>query len=640
MAPSSMGRHSAPSDDHRSRRTAIAVVVAVFAVVAVAAGTWFALSSRGSSDVSANQGEQVTQEEQQSPSADEQTSGENGESAPETEESQTEGEKDESSPEGTDNESGTPEGVSEEVTEKMASMTLEQKVAQLFIVRPEALTGVGQVTAAGETTRAALADMPVGGIVYFADNLIDTDQTMQMLSNTMSYGMEANGLPLFLCVDEEGGTVSRVGGNPGFGVDNVGNMSEVGATGDTEHAYEVAKHIGTYLDYLGFNVDFAPDSDIANNPDGTMGLRSFGATADVVSPMVAAQVRGFTDAGVLCSAKHFPGIGGALGDSHDARIYSEKTLDEIRSEELLPFEAAIEENVPFVMVGHLSMPNITGDDDPASISSEIVTDLLRDELGYDGIIITDSMAMGAATDSLPTERLGVEVERDERLPGPVTAAHHDAREGGGGREGRPGDCERGTRRVAREDSLARRLVRAHGREAGGVRHGQARAEEAPCDVCPEGQSRADRKRKVLERVREARPAGPLATLVSLVGQKLQELDGGVVRLERPGTQAVDAGEDGSGALLECGPGRAGPAHQVVVQIERHLERDDPVVRHLVVHGGAQPPAAAPMETVGACGRRVRPVHEARATQQVREVAEAVPAMGHDVAQRGHHVLAV
>lgn len=403
-----MGRHSAPSDDHRSRRTAIAVVVAVFAVVAVASGTWFALSSRESSDVSANQGEQVTQEEQQSPSADEQPSDENTESAPVTEESQTEGEKDESSPEGTDNESGTPEGVSEEVTEKMTSMTLEQKVAQLFIVRPEALTGVGQVTAAGETTRAALADMPVGGIVYFSDNLIDTDQTMQMLSNTMSYGMEANGLPLFLCVDEEGGTVSRVGGNPGFGVDNVGNMSEVGATGDTEHAYEVAKHIGTYLDYLGFNVDFAPDSDIANNPDGTMGLRSFGATADVVSPMVAAQVRGFTDAGVLCSAKHFPGIGGALGDSHDARIYSEKTLDEIRSEELLPFEAAIEENVPFVMVGHLSVPNITGDDDPASISSEIVTDLLRDELGYDGIIITDSMGMGAATDSLPTDRLGVE----------------------------------------------------------------------------------------------------------------------------------------------------------------------------------------------------------------------------------------
>ena len=292
--------------------------------------------------------------------------------------------------------------------EKLDEMTLEQKVAQLFVVRPESLTGVSQVIAAGDATKAALEKMPVGGVVYFADNLQDTDQTREMLSNTMKFGEEISGLPLFLCVDEEGGTVSRVGGNPGFGVDNVGDMCDVGATGDTDKAYEVAKHIGTYLQYLGFNVDFAPDSDIANNPDGTMGLRSFGSTADVVAPMVAAQVRGFEDGGVLCSAKHFPGIGGALGDSHDGRIYSEKTLDEIRAEELIPFEAAMEEDVPFIMVGHLSMPTITGDNDPASMSSEIVTDLLRDELGYEGIIITDSMAMGAATDSLPVERLGVE----------------------------------------------------------------------------------------------------------------------------------------------------------------------------------------------------------------------------------------
>lgn len=298
--------------------------------------------------------------------------------------------------------------LADRVQEKLDEMTLEQKVAQLFVVRPESLTGVSQVIAAGDATKAALEKMPVGGVVYFADNLQDTDQTREMLSNTMKFGEEISGLPLFLCVDEEGGTVSRVGGNSGFGVDNVGDMCDVGATGDTDHAYEVAKHIGTYLQYLGFNVDFAPDSDIANNPDGTMGLRSFGSTADVVAPMVAAQVRGFEDGGVLCSAKHFPGIGGALGDSHDGRIYSEKTLEEIRAEELVPFEAAMEENVPFIMVGHLSMPTITGDNDPASMSSEIVTDLLRDELGYEGIIITDSMAMGAATDSLSVDRLGVE----------------------------------------------------------------------------------------------------------------------------------------------------------------------------------------------------------------------------------------
>lgn len=293
------------------------------------------------------------------------------------------------------------------VEEALAALTLEERVWQLFVVRPEAVTGVGVQTAAGEATRRALAERPVGGICYFGANLTDTDQTREMLANTRAYAEQVNGLPIFLCVDEEGGTVTRVAGNPAFGVDDVGDMRDVGATGDADEAYDAAAYIGQYLAYLGFNVDFAPDADIASNPDGTMGRRSFGATADVVAPMVAAQVRGFADAGILCAAKHFPGIGGAAGDSHDQSIYSERTLDEIREEELRPFEAAIEEDVPFVMVGHLSMPEITGDDDPASISSELVTDVLRGELGYEGVVITDSFEMGAATSALDTAGLAV-----------------------------------------------------------------------------------------------------------------------------------------------------------------------------------------------------------------------------------------
>ena len=297
--------------------------------------------------------------------------------------------------------------LTQQVEAALAKMSLEEKVWQLFVVRPEAVTDVSVQTAAGEATRKALAERPVGGICYFGANLTDTDQTRKMLSNTRDYAKEINGLPIFLCVDEEGGTVTRIAGNPAFGVDDMGDMCDIGATGDTDEAYDAAAYIGQYLTYLGFNVDFAPDADIANNPDGTMGQRSFGATADVVAPMVAAQVRGFTDAGILCSAKHFPGIGGAVGDSHDQSIYSDKTLDEIREEELRPFEAAIEEDVPFVMVGHLSMPEVTGDDDPASISSELVTDVLRKELGYEGIVITDSFEMGAATSALDTAGLAV-----------------------------------------------------------------------------------------------------------------------------------------------------------------------------------------------------------------------------------------
>lgn len=289
-------------------------------------------------------------------------------------------------------------------------MSLEQKVAQLFVVRPESITGMGTVTQAGEATRAALEKYPVGGLAYFSNNLIDGPQTKLLLSNTQTYYREITGLPAFLCVDEEGGTVARIAGNPDFAVENVGDMREVGATGDTNYARSVAANIGSYLRGYGFNVDFAPDADIANNPGSTtMAQRVFGTTADEVSPMVKAQVEGFLSAGILCAAKHFPGIGGAEGDSHNESIYSEKTADQMAEEEFLPFQAAMEAQVPFIMIGHLSTPSITGSDLPATVSREIVTGLLRDRLGYQGIIITDSLEMGAVTERYTQEEIAVAV---------------------------------------------------------------------------------------------------------------------------------------------------------------------------------------------------------------------------------------
>lgn len=304
---------------------------------------------------------------------------------------------------------GEGDALSARAREIASSMTLEEKAAQMFIVKPEDITGVDVATQAGEATRAALARYPVGGLVYFAANLQNADQTASMLANTQEYAREISGLPPFLCVDEEGGTVSRVGGNPGFAIENVGDMAGIGATGDAQAAREAAKKIGEYLADLGFNVNFAPDADIANNPNSdVMALRSFGATADAVAPMVAAQVEGFSEAGVLCAAKHFPGIGGAEGDSHDASIYSNKTFDEMEAEELKPFEAAIEAGVPFVMVGHLSAPAATGSDRPASLSSAVVTGLLRDRLGYTGLIVTDALGMGAVSQLAAPADIGVE----------------------------------------------------------------------------------------------------------------------------------------------------------------------------------------------------------------------------------------
>lgn len=293
------------------------------------------------------------------------------------------------------------------VARKVTSLTLEQKVAQMFFPRPEALTGMGQVTAAGDTTRKAFANIPVGGMCYFAQNLQSESQARQMLSASNQISLDEVGLPLLMSVDEEGGTVSRVGGNKGFSVENVGNMRDVGDTGDARRAYDVCKKIASYLVPLGFNLDFAPDADIVNGTSQTMAKRSFGTTADAVAPMVESAVKGFLDGGIMCCAKHFPGIGGAQGDSETETITTDKTLDQLRQEELVPFERAIAAGVPMVMVGHISCPKVTGDSAPASLSRAIVTDVLRGELGFDGIIITDSLGMGAVAGLHKARDLGV-----------------------------------------------------------------------------------------------------------------------------------------------------------------------------------------------------------------------------------------
>ncbi|MGN0055077.1 MAG: glycoside hydrolase family 3 protein [Atopobiaceae bacterium] len=295
------------------------------------------------------------------------------------------------------------------VQDAMDQLSLEQKVAQLFVVAPEDIVdNVSVVVSAGDATKAALQDYPVGGFCYFGQNLTSEDQTTQMLSNVQRYSLDACGLVPFKAVDEEGGTVSRIGGNSGFSIANVGDMRTVGDSGDADQAKQVAQTIAGYLMDLGFNLDFAPVADIANNPSSTtMARRSFGTTADVVTPMVSAQVEGFAQSGIGCCAKHFPGIGGATGDSEKEAIYSQKTLEQMGSEELLPFQAAIQKGVPMVMVGHLSCPNVTGTDEPASLSKTMVTDVLRGRLGFTGICITDSLSMGAVSSLYDPSEIGV-----------------------------------------------------------------------------------------------------------------------------------------------------------------------------------------------------------------------------------------
>ena len=292
-----------------------------------------------------------------------------------------------STPEPTPEPTPTPDPVKVRAEELLSGMTLREKLCQLMIVRPEVLTGESPVTAAGETTRLALETYPVGGLIYSVDNLVTQEQTREMISNTQSYSK----LPLFISADEEGGNVGRLMYKLGTTwVNSMYSYKDQGA--DT--AYANAKTIGTDMVSCLFNTDFAPVADVWTNPDNTViGDRAYSDDFEQAAELVASAVRGFTDAGVICCLKHFPGHGDTSTDTHEGAAVVSKSLDELRAGEFLPFVSGIEAGADMVMIGHITVTSV--DPEPATISKAIITDVLRGELGWDGVVISDSLDMGA-----------------------------------------------------------------------------------------------------------------------------------------------------------------------------------------------------------------------------------------------------
>lgn len=290
----------------------------------------------------------------------------------------------------------TVQTLEQRIQQKLSGMTLKEKAAQIFVITPEALTGYKPVTAAGSATHNALKTYPVGGLIYFGANIVTPDQLKTMTGNTQKYAEEIEGMRLFLAVDEEGGTVARIGNNSNFTVKKYSNMASIGATQDFGKAYEVGKTIGSYLHEYGLNLDFAPDADVLTNPHNTViGNRSFGTDGNLVAKMDLEVAKGLADNQVLSCFKHFPGHGATEGDTHNGFAYTNKTLDELKKSELVPFQAAVDNHIPFIMISHISAPNVIGGNTPSSLSKVMITDILRNQMGYDGIIITDSMSMGA-----------------------------------------------------------------------------------------------------------------------------------------------------------------------------------------------------------------------------------------------------
>lgn len=280
--------------------------------------------------------------------------------------------------------------------ELMANMSLGDKIAQMFIITPEALTDVSPVTEALDHTKNSYNTYPVGGIIYFEQNILSPDQLSRMSQNIQKYSLKRTGVQAFISTDEEGGRVARLADNAAMGIPNVGAMRNIGNSGSTDKAYQTGVIIGNYLLQNGINMDFAPVADVdTDSNQSVVGDRAFGSDPQIVAKMAASEIKGLKDSGVSPVLKHFPGHGATVGDTHTDYAYTGKTIEEMRECELIPFQEGIEAGCEIVMVGHISAPNVIGDNTPSSMSEEIITNILREELGFKGIVVTDALNMGA-----------------------------------------------------------------------------------------------------------------------------------------------------------------------------------------------------------------------------------------------------
>lgn len=285
----------------------------------------------------------------------------------------------------------TEDAVSELVDKIMAEMSLHDKVCQMMFVTPEGLTGTDDVMVAGDATKQALQAYPVGGIIYFANNFANVDQTRDMISNTQSYSK----IGLFIATDEEGGRVNRIMDT--LGTTYIGPMYDYKDDGP-DAAFENAKTIASDMSALGFNLDFAPVADVWSNPDNTViGDRAYSDDYAQAAELVGSAVKGFQDGGVICTLKHFPGHGDTAEDSHYSSAYVNRTKAQIMADEMQPFRTGIDAGAELVMVGHLIVPDI--DELPSTLSYKIATEMLRGDLEFDGVAITDSMEMESIADN-------------------------------------------------------------------------------------------------------------------------------------------------------------------------------------------------------------------------------------------------
>ena len=267
------------------------------------------------------------------------------------------------------------------------NMTLEDKVAGLFLVTPESITGVSTAVKAGDGTKTALEKYAVGGIIYFKKNIKNADQFKEMVANTKNLSR----YEMFYAIDEEGGKVARLA-EAGVGT-KVDTAAKLGEAGNVDEVYNAGVVLGTNLTGMGLNLDLAPVADLSLVNKSYIGDRSFGSDAVTVGEMATAMMQGIQSQGVTSCVKHFPGIGSTTADPHKGLASTDRTEEEFRSTEFVAFQATIDAGADMIMISNIAAPGLTGNDEPCVFSEKVVTDILRNEMGFTGVVITDAMDM-------------------------------------------------------------------------------------------------------------------------------------------------------------------------------------------------------------------------------------------------------
>ncbi|MFW6329742.1 MAG: glycoside hydrolase family 3 protein [Alkalispirochaetaceae bacterium] len=292
--------------------------------------------------------------------------------------------------------------VDRQVQRIINGMSLEEKVGQLIF--PAIMTDRRgrPVTEVTEEVRGILRQVSPGGILLFGPNFTSLPQTRSFLRELQ----ELSEIPLVFAVDQEGGVVSRLTESRGLEATRIPAAATVGAAGDLELARAVGAVVGAELRALGIVMNLAPVADVNTNPaNPVIRERAYGSDAEEVSRVVAAVVEGMQSQGVAAVLKHFPGHGDTYDDTHLSSATVYHSLDRLRAVEFLPFEAGIEAGALGVMSGHISVPGVTGGAEPATFSPLLLTELLREELGFDGLVVTDSLAMAALINYYPQDEI-------------------------------------------------------------------------------------------------------------------------------------------------------------------------------------------------------------------------------------------